>query len=235
MDQQNIDRLFREKLDGLEVKPSPQAWAQVEKQIRPAKTQTMYWVAASISLLFITWLVWPKQDTWNNTPILSEVDHPTLVRTTELDIPVAIDLEELKATPKAKKLNFPKATPKAQFALETNEIPKQKEENTSLPEIETKTMVAMENIEIPVEELIQPLESSKEDFRTVKITYIASSQKAPANTGIENNDSTGVLKKFIAFAEKIDPGEVLADFKTAKDNLINSGFKNKKDRSSLNP
>ena len=37
MDQQKIDRLFREKLGSMEVTPSSKAWSQVEKQIRPKK------------------------------------------------------------------------------------------------------------------------------------------------------------------------------------------------------
>ena len=105
-------------------------------------------------------------------------------------------------------------------------------EDIPIAEMESKTVVAEVDIEEPqiIEETGE--EVTKPEFRAVKITYIASS----VNTGSEETqktDSTGVLKKFIAFAEKIDPGDMLADIKTAKDNLLNGGLKNKKDRNSL--
>lgn len=228
MDQQNIDRLFREKLDQLEVKPSTSAWSQVEKQIRPSKTPVIYWVAASISLLLVSWVVWGEAASEQQfTPIASEVNTPTQMDMPEFVIP---EVKENKQKQKLKKLSG-KSQAQSQFAV-NNQVPKvEEQEQLPVVEIESKTMVALEEMEEPeiIEEVYE--EPVKPAFRTVKITYIASSG-SNAKEDIQKTDSTGVLKKFIAFAEKIDPGDMLADIKTAKDNLLNGGLK-KKDKSSL--
>ena len=229
MDQQNIDRLFREKLDQLEVKPSSHAWSQVEKQIRPSKTPVIYWVAASVSLLLVSWMVWPEATPEQQlTPIASEVNAPSQVDIPTFVMPVIKEAEEKKQIKKS--LRKPLTQP--QFAINKQEVPTvEEQEQLPIMEIENKTMIAIEGIEEPqnIEEIIG--EPVKAEFRTVKITYIASSG-ATSKENVQKSDSTGMLKKFIAFTDKIDPGDMLADIKTAKDNLLNGGFK-KKDRSSL--
>ena len=229
MDQQNIDRLFREKLDQLEVKPSSNAWSQVEKQIRPNKTPVIYWVAASVSLLLVSWIVWPEATPEQQLkPIASEVDAPSPVDMPEFVMPVLQEAEEKQQIKNP--LRKPQAQP--QFAVNNQEVQKVEEkEQLPIMEVENKTMVAMEEIEEPkiIEEVTE--EPAKAEFRAVKITYIASSE-ATSKENVQKTDSTGMLKKFIAFTDKIDPGDMLADIKTAKDNLLNGGLK-KKDRSSL--
>lgn len=234
MDRQNIDRLFREKLDHLEVTPSSGAWSKVEKQIRPKKTLVVYWVAASISLILLSWAVLPEVNNSESfTPIASEVSYPTPEQTPDFALPETEE-EEIKEESIPSVIKTPqRTTPQVQLAA--NDLENVKKEVTETPvfeDLEEKTMVAevkMETPEIP-NEIIK--EVKKPEFRTVKITYIASSgNNKPEET--QKADSVGALKKIIAFAEKIDPGDMLADIKTAKDNLLNSGFKSKKDRNSL--
>ncbi|MEO9869384.1 hypothetical protein [Ekhidna sp.] len=236
MDQQNIDRLFREKLDQLEVVPSSNSWSLVEKQIRPKKTPIIYWVAASVSLLFISWVVWPVTNTQDLTPIASEITYPVNHGSPEFVLPV-IDKKD-----KSVKKNIQEKQPIIQKKIQkahkvhfaTNNSQKSQEEiieKVELIEPESKKMVATAEIEKPEITNSEAIEVEKPVFRTVKITYIASSDNKPVE--VQKNDSTGALKKFIAFAGKIDPGDMLADMKTAKDNLLNGGLKNKKDRNSL--
>ena len=238
MDHQNIDRLFREKLDAFEVKPSPQSWSQVEKQIRPSQSRSIYWIAASVSLLFISWLVWPLQSELDDSPILSEVNHPIPEMLRDLETPVAIELNEIEVVKKPLLKSVQKQS-KSSFLANNDDVTPviEKEESEDVTLLENKTFVAMEELDTPVLEEMIEMETvtPKEDFRAIKITYIASSQTEPASAINHNNDSTGVLKKVIAFAERIDPSEVLADIRTAKDNLISNGLKNKKDRGSLTP
>ena len=106
--------------------------------------------------------------------------------------------------------------------LENQEVLVAKEEDP-LPVKEDVLMDVM-----PAEEVLAPV------YKTVKITYIASNKENSVEEPTKS-DSTNALKKFIAFTEKIDPGEVLADIKTAKDNLLNGGLKNKKDRTIMTP
>lgn len=231
MDQQNIDRLFREKLDHLEVAPSANAWSQVEKQIRPKKTPIYYWVAASVSLLLISWIIWPSAQNQDYTLIAGEVSHPIYQGTPEFVVPV---VESESTDEKVDPINIKDSTPKVQFAHDkvNKEEVKDMVEEMPIMEVEAKTMVAEAEVEQPVilDEIKEQV--NKPDFRTVKITYIASAGN-DVSTEIQKSDSTGALKKFIAFAERIDPGDVLADIKTAKDNLLNGGLKNKKDKNSL--
>ncbi|MEP1035156.1 hypothetical protein [Ekhidna sp.] len=233
MDQQNIDRLFREKLDQLEVTPSTKSWSQVEKQIRPKKTPIIYWVAASVSILFISWIMWPEASQQNFTPIASEVNHPVNQELPDFELPVIETREEEKMPVRPAQKVQKKSDPQPQFAV--NEANDKKPEIVKdvvpqIEEIDVKTAVA--EVEEPA--ILKEVEAKieKPAFRAVKITYIASAGKSTKEE-IQKNDSTGVLKKFIAFTEKIDPGNMLADIKTAKDNLLNGGLKSKKDRSSL--
>lgn len=240
MDQQNIDRLFREKLDQLEVTPTANAWSQVEKQIRPKKTPVVYWVAASVSLFLISWLVWPDAGSEQLTPIASEVSHPVYQGQPELVLPVLEKNDEDESskevqTKKPHHTPATKSTSKPQVQLAINKTLDEKQEIEEVPqlsEVEPKTVVA--EVEVDQPSILDEVEEevSKPEFRTVKITYIASSTNNEPEDA-PKADSTSALKKFIAFTEKIDPGDMLADIKTAKDNLLNGGLKNKKDRNSL--
>ncbi len=237
MDQQKIDRLFREKLGHMEVEPSIKSWSQVEKQIRPKRTPIVYWVAASVSLLFISWIVWPEQSQRDLTTVAAvEVNYPINQAIPEFVLPEIIveEEEEVEVIP-VKKLQ-PKTQALPQFAVNEKvdeEVEIKKEMVPELEGIDTQTAVAEAEIEAPVikKEVKKAVEQPA--FRAVKITYIASASTVPTAEDTQKSDSTGVLKKFIAFTEKIAPGDMLADIKTAKDNLLNGGLKNKKDRSSL--
>ena len=238
MDQQKIDRLFREKLDQFEAAPSPQSWSKVESQIRQERTPVMYWIAASVSLILVSWMVWPETTSDQYTPIASEVSYPPEMEMPEILLPVIkeIQVKDQKAiqpkpveTQKSIKQQVQLVAIEEQVEevvetmddlLETNEEPVM-----VVAEAEIEDALDEEDIEDPVEAIIDdPIKS------TVKITYIASAKTQTEET---KNDSTGVLKKFIAFSKKIDPGDMLADLKTAKDGLFNGRSKNKKEQSSM--
>lgn len=229
MDQNKIDRLFREKMDNLEVMPSAGAWSQVEKQIRPKSSFKVYWAAAAVALIFASWLLWPSQADLNQTPIASEVTYPPI-----LEFPDFVFAEIKVAEEEVEALKRNNEVRKAQVQLvakdeSKNEIQPVIEEITPM-EIESKSAVAV--AEIDNLEIIQELEDNVvDDFSSVKITYIASNNKG-ATEELQKPDSASAFKKFIAFAEKIDPGEMMAEFKSAKDNLLNNGFK-KKEKNSL--
>ncbi len=231
MDQQNIDRLFREKLDHMEVAPSTNAWSKVEGQIRPKKKPIAYWVAASVSLFIISWIIWPEANKPESlTPIASEVSYPIQQQgaSTQFILPDIKDKVEqiIRKTPVKKET--------IRYVVKKEEISTPnlvKEQIINEEGSETKTMVAEVMSEpVLVDEIVK--QDPKPDFKSVKITYIAST-KTVTKEETTKNDTTGVFKKVIAFAGKIDPGEMLADMKTAKDNLLNGSRKNKKGRSSL--
>ena len=242
MDQHNIDRLFREKLGGVEVAPSPKAWNEVEKQIGGKKKPVFYWVAASITLLLtVSVVLWPNQPASNQLS-LGEADHPILPNDQGLSIPVAADLSKPKqekavATPARPVQQKARIVQVAKVEL-TEDVKAESSHPLEIPEMEIKRVVALEETTIPVSEVPEMEDAStveeKIDYSAVKITYIASN-KSIMEDEITESDSSGVFKKFIAFTEKIDPGEMLADIKTAKDDLLKGGLKNKREKSAMTP
>ena len=242
MDQHNIDRLFREKLGGVEVAPSPKAWDEVEKQIGGKKKPVFYWVAASITLLLtVSVVLWPNQPASNQLS-LGEADHPILPNDQGLSIPVAADLSKPKqekavATPARPVQQEARIVQVAKVEL-TEDVKAESSHPLEIPEMEIKRVVALEETTIPVSEVPEMEDAStveeKIDYSAVKITYIASN-KSIMEDEIPESDSSGVFKKFIAFTEKIDPGEMLADIKTAKDDLLKGGLKNKREKSAMTP
>ena len=246
MDQQKIDQLFREKLDSYEATPSNQAWLEVEKKIGSGKSSTkFYWIAAAVSTILITWVVWPAQRQAEGfTPIASGVNHPTQ------DIEMAFEWTIPEIEKELIKDVVPKITKQAPVQLVAEEPTKNQVKDvfeetidvTLEQKVDLQTAVAdidtqeLENITPEVEETIEktietPIdEKIKVDLSKVKITYIAANSVEKE----QEKDSVGAFKKFIAFAGKLSPGEMLADLKTKKDDLINGGFKSKeKDRTSL--
>ena len=240
MDQNTIDRLFREKLDGVEITPSAKAWNQVEGQIRGKKTPMVYWVAASVTLLLISWIVWPQQENTIVGVASGPIDHPVVQVDRTLTTPIAAKLKEKDQAV----LPILKKAPVSNQAPLVAEV-KSEDRIESIPEYEIeevindKAVATIDEEEVPLlmemSDQIDPImEEVDSVMATVKITYIASSSTSSKPT-LAEADSAGVFKKFIAFTEKIDPGEMLADIKTAKDNLLNGGLRNKKDRTLMTP
>lgn len=236
MDQHNIDRLFREKMDGLEAVPSANSWSQVEKRLKSKRKPAYYWVAAAVTLIALSWTFTLYESNPETTIADLEITYPPAQMAKEFEIPVAAQLTKKQEV----KSNVLIAAPrKAQVATVQNSTPKPpKAENmpTLEPKLET-VLVADVTEKQPLDEItIDPVKDEPELARsTVKITYIASKENIDSFDAKSSNDSTSKFKRFIAFAEKIDPGEMLADIKTAKDNLLNGGLKNKKERGVMNP
>ena len=237
MDQHNIDRLFREKLDDYEITPAAKSWNEVEKRIGKKNKPFVYWIAASISLFLVAWVIWPKQDQAFVGIASLEIDHPVVVSEFEFGIPVAAEIQAVKpkVTPSKRVV---KAQPQLVAVSDHEDLTKVVVDEPLIPEMDEKVIVVVEESDVlpyeGKEEMVETAEILEPDFSAVKITYIASNAAVEEPKTVKS-DSTGVLKKFIAFTEKLDPGEMLADIKTAKDNLLSSGFKSKKDRAVMTP
>lgn len=237
MDQHNIDRLFREKLDHLEVKPSADGWTKVEKQIRPKAFNAYYWIAASVALIMVSWMIWPNASDDTFTPIASEVSYPPSREVATLALPKETVIEpEVKTVAKSSQTPFARLSNSEPEMTVTKEEPKEPILNQQIlkdiSRLEMESVVALEEVEKPAVIKNETAAVEESVMSSVKITYIASSTKEKLEKPQES-DSIGVFKRFIAFTERIDPGDVLADMKTAKDNLLNGGLKNKRDRNSL--
>jgi hypothetical protein len=177
--------------------------------------------------------VWPNQSITNDiTPIATDVNYPTLISAPEWNIPVRpIEVEKVEQE---------KPVNQTKMQLAVNE-PEKEVPSTIIEEVETLEIESITTVAEVKEEIIETDEPNiateeastpiKIDLSKVKITYIASTNAQEKEL---KKDSVGAFKKFIAFAGKISPGDVLADIKTAKDDFINGGFKSKqKDSRSL--
>lgn len=237
MDHNKIDSLFREKLDGFEVTPSASAWSELEGKIGSRKKLPVYWVAASIALLLLAGItVLEITKPTNDALALGIIDHPTLENEQAFPSPVPVKIKtELTTTSSTKKKT--KSLPNL---LMTQVSPKKKKADdlVNIPEKESTAEMAMLN-QNPSEEKTDGSPSTtivNEKAKTyqVKITYIASNQNKAMMTK-SKADSVSKIKKVIAFAEKIDPGQMLATFKMTKDYLLAGGLKNREDKTIMNP
>jgi len=241
MDQHNIDRLFREKMDSLEVTPAANSWSQVEKRLKPTRKPTYYWVAAAVALFVISWILVPNHGSLDKQITNIKITHPPLQESEGFEIPVAIALKESKEFHKKAHSQVTKRVLATSAKQPISKLQEPKEDLSVFQELESKTTVIAEVSEtigtLVIEEpSVEPVDNNRESVRNiVKITYIASNNREPVAEVTNTSDSTSRFKKLIAFAEKIDPGEMLADIKTAKDNLLNGGLKSKKDKNFMNP
>lgn len=230
MDPSKIDRLFRENLYNVEVNPSEESWNEVERSLKHAKKPSfkVYWIAATVSLVIVTWVIWPNNHEHKLQITRGSIDHPTIEKH---------ELWELANNDIKNIGSLTRSETRADTSQKETTNSRQKDtttgpSHTPFELLNTRKSMAGLNIaELSSSELaLKTIPTGKKsESHNIKITYIASSQEATQKT-----DSTKIFKKLWAFAGKLTPGDVLADIRAAKDDFINNGFKSKeKDRSSL--
>jgi len=225
MDPHPIDRLFREKMDGLEVTPSAYSWHRIEKQLKPNRKSAYYRVVAAVILLAVSWILIPNQPDSEVQTADIQITHPPAQAIEDFKVPVMITFKEKVKSQKNSPIPVINARQLLSEKSSESETLQDVIKDSSVAELESMKALVVNVSELPVlEGLRVETIGEKKELRkgTVKITYIASSEAD--NTP----DGTSRFRKFMAFAEKIAPGEVLADMKIAKDNLLNGRLKNKK-------
>ncbi len=211
------DQLFRRKLEELEVAPSVDSWKTVKGQIQEKPTRAFYfmWAAASVVVLIsVGYLLYtfPEQ---SGQPLLSVVDHPVVPAESLIEIPneqpeksleVSIPSEKRTITHPEKRTNQESVATVAPIVGS---------------ESEPFTLIAVERIDNPrlevslsVDFAASVLYTEITQLPTVKITYIASN---PSELGLPISDR---LSKLITKAQQVSPGDLLADIRDAKDQLL---------------
>ena len=214
MDQHNkTDQFFREKLDQVEFTPTPQAWDQIQGQIKPAKrSRTLLFVrvAASIAVLLSLTFLYFQLSTASEDILIGQVDHPQLLDAPSLDIPVAASLK--------KETNiYPIVRKSAAQPAKTPET-----EKTIRPTIQ---LAAIEKVHLSttLEASGELKNNPVEEKPAVKITYIASDQNS---VDIEKDTvKFNLFNKVWSIAQNTSPIEIISDLRDAKDGLFESGFK----------
>lgn len=244
MNHQNIDRLFREKLDQMEVQPSSQAWEEVNRQIGDKKSTFYLWIAAAIIPVLIGsyFLLVTKPD---STPIAA-IDHPTYSESAMNQIVVKeLDFKFSQVTTSAPLAAGTNSTPDPSNSPKVNLMAvangeasiSETEKSIEIPSdtLAVETMVAdasTNNAKSPEEDSPMALEE-KIIFNPIKITYKAGKTQRELIAEKVEADSISTFKKLIAMADNFSPVEVISDLKTAKDQLLSGGSRNKKDKNSL--
>lgn len=202
----DIDRLFRESLDQVEMQPSAAAWDQVQNRIA-GKKAPWFWVsrvaAAILLLLASAWIFWSLRPESSNIGPIATIDKPEpLVFEYEWNIPAFAKVE--------KEITIQIASVKEQSAVQ--------KEKQALPM--AFEMIALESIKTtswpqPESNITIDLghKQTLKEEPTIKITYLA--------TNTADTLKTNKLNEIIAFLKNESPTELLADIRDLKDNLLN--------------
>ena len=215
MDRKNkTDQFFREKLDQIEFQPSDQAWKKVQGSIGTKKT--IPWVnylkvAAGLALLLtLGYLFYPgpvQQLT------IEDVTSPQPLEIAKLNIPEQVLYESIA-------LKTPAQEPKAA------------KHQADVPAIEPipvqRTIVELASIdEINIsEDLVAPAEPKLEKANekpAVTITYYTARSSDTVHDG--DSSKVNLLDKMKFFAKNVSAVDLLSDIRTAKEALIENGFK----------
>lgn len=202
----DIDRLFRESLDQMEMTPSAAAWDQVQSQISAKKSPwvLIYRVAAAITLLLAaSWIFISYKYENTETGAIAFIDKPEQqFFQYEWEIPSFIKSDQTESIETVKVKKVLKETteiitdsPAAfqMIALESIKTTNWNPENQVSFDLNTKPVFQEEN--------------------SIKITYLA--------TASADTVKTNKLNEIIAFLKNESPTELLADIRDLKDNFLN--------------
>ena len=103
---EEFDRIFREKLEKHQEKPSALAWERLNHQLPEAKSSKrgIWWsVAASISLLIVAgWMFWKNTSEINQGQLLAEEGKTIEELTSDLETPTSSENVEIPSTTESK-------------------------------------------------------------------------------------------------------------------------------------
>ncbi len=209
------DQFFREKLDQVEFQPSDQAWKMIQGSIGSKKM--MPWaaylkVAASVALLITLGLLfYPSQQVQVQT--IDEVTSPEPLEMAMIEVPDQIIPEASTQTSNSKAINTEESV------IREPAIDPQPQERIVI-ELASIDEINISNEGIALE---TPAIDHTEEKPAVTITYYT----ARSTDTIQSEDSSKVnlFDKMKFFARNVSAVELLSDIRTAKEELIENGFK----------
>ncbi len=227
MENNKLDRLFREKAEHYEVQPSKDAWNQIAGQTSTASNNSWVWkVAASVILLIAVSLIFWQRSM--DTPLeYAMMDFPPVpadsfeIHDFELSTE-AVAFEPATTSPQEVQADVPPST--QQVAHEQSDVAERTPEVIPMLTLSTKKEVLAIEQPVPnrvpmaVPSLEMPMEDLVPEGPAVTIRYYADNTEVLA-------DSTQGKKRFgnfLARAQAFQPGVLLADLRAAKDDLFRS-------------
>ena len=204
-----MDRLFREGAEKYEVKPSATAWDSIQGQVETkASVWPMVWKVAAVLVVLLSSVIvlFRGQDDVTET-FAGIADHPQLMENAVAwKLPESTEeVEQVMVLEVSKRAVLPMQEVKEVFEMSVATI-------DSRPYLELQSIQVTWEIVMPAKPALYNLPAEE---TSVKIRYYASTSE-PENT----KKSFG---QFIARAQqKLNPDELLADIRTAKDDLFRS-------------
>lgn len=207
MENKKLDRLFREKSANYEVQPSGEAWGAISSQIsHKTNSKVIYWrVAASLFIMLgVSWLLLERSDKEHLVSRLS--DHPTIAT---IEVPLFSDFQigEEAIAPSSESVSSnggQLSVAQIEIALEPNTM------RSIGPNLTRKGLEPIHDTPA-----IIALQIPSSTVNVVKIKYIAN------NTVDEENGKKGI-GNWLAKAQELKPGQLFADLRAAKNDLVAS-------------
>lgn len=231
-----MDKLFKDKLENHTLLPSEEAWAKVEAKLSKKNNAVAWRIAAAILLMgvFISLMYWQQKKENVGAPTLAETpiqkENKAATSTPPTSNPVAMNPAKKTSRPSSTSITKKKDEPSvAQQVME-------KKEETSVPlviETPKENVVALVN-EKKVEENLNPKATSttavaSSTQKPIKLEFtlddFASEENVVATTEVKN---TG-LKRVLELAKEVKNGEgPVSDLREIKNELFAFNFiKNK--------
>jgi len=245
---ESMDRMFREKLEDHQVKPSQLAWERLENQLpekEKSNTKIYWWAAAAVLLILFSvgTSYWSSDETIPEENLVAESVQPELVEPEQnresVEIPSEVQENETD-TPSIENEEKPQTKPKIETPENQNTQKVIKQEEFKAPQ----NLIAQNEspIEEPVKEekkkAIEPLIVEKEipelkplDLNQAVAAVETKTEEEPAykvtiySNGIKEDKNliAGIGKKVNqveGFLGKVDEG--FANLQDAKSNLFNN-------------
>ena len=220
MENNKLDRLFREKLETYESLPSAQAWSSVSRQSKRTQALDLRWKAAAVAFIALGAGVMLWQRSFDRGMEIAIADHPVKPESVAL-VEIYVPLEQPAS------MSTAKAPEKSEEKVKQHPVMTLAQEvlvNT-VPEIPTialaakKEMLALDQPRAGEMDLSLKAVGVQESLpkAAVTIRYYAEN----ATDSLDQGDKKG-LGTFLAKAQTFNPAAFLADLRTAKDDLLRS-------------
>ncbi|WP_026954766.1 hypothetical protein [Algoriphagus vanfongensis] len=243
---ESMDRMFREKLENHQVKPSQLAWERLENQLpekEKSHTRIYWWAAAAVLLILLSvgTGLWSGDETIPEENLLTENTQTELPNTS----PETPEVEPLPENPEEENnLSTEEKTPETKPTIQTPKTQEAQKANKKEELTTTQNLIAQSETPAANSEkedkskAIEPLLIEKEipelkplDLNQAVATVETKTEEEPAykvtiySNGIKEDKNliAGIGKKVNqveGFLGKVDEG--LANIQDAKSNLFNN-------------
>ena len=205
-----LDRLFREKAGNYEAQPSAGAWEAINDQLHQGETSKLiYWrVAAMLALVAgLSWIFLKQGEEVLYVDQLA--DHPT-IELIEIPAIASVDNREPATnytSQPSKRVSLKRVLPIA--------MPEMQESVRIYASRDLGPDLNRKGLETPYASPLVALQLPENSTIAVKIKYVAN------NKLIEKDNKKG-LGNWLAKAQELKPGQLFADLRAAKNDLVAS-------------